>query len=105
MKKTISLICAIWAVTLLFSSLPLVQAGTTQTHPATYPLGDVDGDKMVTAKDTLLVLQHTVGKVKLTEKQKQAAEVTGDGMLNAQDALKILKYSVEKSLNSLWKKW
>ena len=69
----------------------------TPSEPMVYTLGDVDGDKKVSAKDALLVLKHTVGKATLTENQFHAAEVSGDGEINAKDALEILKYTVSKT--------
>ena len=58
--------------------------------------GDVDGNGKVEAADALLALQATVGNVKLTEKQKDAADVNDDGKVNSADALKILQQAVDK---------
>ncbi len=48
----------------------------------------------VTAYDTSLVLQAIVGKLELTEEQRQAADVNGDGAITSMDAVYILQKSV-----------
>ncbi len=68
----------------------------TPTNTDVYTLGDVNEDEKIDAKDALQVLKYAVGKIKLTDKQKQAAEVTGDDFFDAKDALAILKYAVNK---------
>ncbi len=72
------------------------QPVVTPTDPQVYTLGDVNEDEKVNSKDALEVLKYAVGKTKLTDEQKQAAEVTGDGLIDAKDALNILKYAVNK---------
>ncbi len=59
-------------------------------------LGDVDFDGNVTSSDALKVLQHSVGKVDFTPKQKKVANVTGGDKITSLDALNILQYSVGK---------
>ena len=60
------------------------------------PLGDLNGDTQVNAKDALEVLKAAVGKTRLTDSQKNAADVNKDGNINAKDALEILKKAVGK---------
>lgn len=59
-------------------------------------LGDVNADGDITAKDALLVLQHTVGKITLSPAAKIAAQVDKSTEINAKDALEILKFTVGK---------
>lgn len=63
-------------------------------HP--YILGDVSGDKRITAVDALITLQHAVGKLTLTGNQLLAANVDGNEKVDATDALLILQKTVMK---------
>lgn len=58
--------------------------------------GDVDVNGAVNAKDALLVLRHTVGKIKLTEAALESADFSQSGKIDAVVALNILKFSVGK---------
>ena len=58
--------------------------------------GDVDGDGKVTSTDARLSLQAPVGKVELTEEQKEVADVDGDGKVTTTDARIILQEAVGK---------
>lgn len=58
--------------------------------------GDVNKDEAVDAKDALMVLKVTVGKIVFTQEQALAAEVDGKDGINAKDALEILKKTVGK---------
>ncbi len=59
-------------------------------------LGDVNNDIKIDAKDALLVLRISVGKIAPTEGQTSSADVNKDEDINAKDALEILKYAVGK---------
>ncbi len=61
-----------------------------------YTEGDINSDQKVDAKDALKVLQYSVGKATLTEKEKYAADVDNNIKFNAKDALMMLQYSVGK---------
>ncbi len=65
-------------------------------EPEKIPYGDVNGDEKIDAKDALMVLKASVGKIALTEEEALVAEVDGKEGINAGDALQILKYSVQK---------
>ncbi|MBR4867999.1 MAG: hypothetical protein IKU10_02485, partial [Clostridia bacterium] len=58
--------------------------------------GDVDGDGIIAAADSLEVLKAVVGNVTLTEEQTIAADVDGDNRISSTDALYILKKAVGK---------
>ncbi len=58
--------------------------------------GDVDGDRVVNAKDALAALKYAVSKQKFTPTQVVLANVNGDEIINAKDALDMLKYAVSK---------
>lgn len=60
----------------------------------TSKLGDVNKDGKINSSDALLVLQHSVGSIRLGNEQKTLADVNKDGKINSTDALKILQYSV-----------
>lgn len=64
--------------------------------PTDVPLGDLNGDDKVDAKDALNVLKISVNKLNPTDEQKIAADVNKDNAINAKDALEILKKSVGK---------
>lgn len=57
-------------------------------------LGDVNFDEKINSFDALLVLQHAVGLIALTDDACLLADVTKDGFVNSNDALKILQLSV-----------
>ncbi len=57
-------------------------------------LGDVSMNGEVKPYDASLVLQHAVGSVVLTDKQKGVADVSGNGIISSYDASLILQYSV-----------
>lgn len=60
-------------------------------------MGDPNDDKVIDAKDALVVLRITVGKIlDATDAQKTACDVDGDGVVGAKDALEILKHVVKK---------
>lgn len=58
--------------------------------------GDVNEDGKVTATDARLALQAAVGKIQLTDKQREAADIDKDGDVDVSDARKILQKSVGK---------
>ncbi len=58
------------------------------------PLGDLNNDQAVDAKDALMVLKIAVEKEIPYAAQKVAGDVTKDGNINAKDALEILKKAV-----------
>ncbi|MBP9989386.1 MAG: leucine-rich repeat protein, partial [Ruminococcus sp.] len=58
--------------------------------------GDVNSDGKINSSDALLVLQHTVKNITLTETQQKLADVNKDTFVNSNDALWILEYAVGK---------
>lgn len=60
-----------------------------------YTLGDVDNNGKIDSADALLVLQHAVDQITLTETQQLAANVVKDANIDSADALKILQYAVD----------
>ena len=66
------------------------------TNTDAIPLGDINGDTKIDAKDALILLKISVGKIHPTEEEKTAADVNKDGDINAKDALEMLKYAVGK---------
>lgn len=56
-----------------------------------YKLGDVNGDKFITAVDARFVLQNVAGLKDFTPTQKAAGDVNGDGRITAVDARIILR--------------
>lgn len=58
--------------------------------------GDVNADGKVDAKDSQKILNASVGKEKLTDKQKRAADINFDGKVDAKDSQEILKKAVGK---------
>ena len=54
-------------------------------------LGDVNGDGEITVKDVILVLQHSIDKVKLTDTQIEYADIDGSGSVDVIDAILIQK--------------
>ncbi len=56
------------------------------------PLGDVDGDGLVSTTDANWIAQYTVGTRTLTPEQLIRADVNGDGKVNIVDSLIISQY-------------
>ncbi len=61
-----------------------------------YLEGDVNADKKIDAIDALKILQFSVGKVELTEREQIAGDVDFNQEHNAKDALMMLQFSVGK---------
>ena len=59
-------------------------------------LGDLNSDGVINAKDALVVLKISVGKLTPTWAEKILGDVNKDAAINAKDALEILKYTVGK---------
>ena len=74
-----------------------VSAGPAATFQVDqkYTLGDVDNNGKIDSADALLVLQHAVDQITLTETQQLAANVVKDANIDSADALKILQYAVD----------
>ncbi|MBC8458349.1 MAG: hypothetical protein H8D67_10175 [Deltaproteobacteria bacterium] len=64
------------------------------TGVAPLKVGDLSGDRKITAYDASLVLQAVVGHTSLPEGQRRTADVTGGGNVNALDVALILQYAV-----------
>lgn len=60
-------------------------------------VGDVNGDGKVNGKDVSKLAQSLVGKVTLTDVQKEAAEVLEDGAVNGKDVSKLARSLVGKA--------
>ena len=59
-------------------------------------LGNLDGDRAITAVDALMALQAAAGKIKLDTTRTFAADVNGDNAVTASDALQILQNATNK---------
>ena len=58
-------------------------------------LGDVNGDGIVDARDSLRMLKYSVGNYELKDEFFLAADLNKDGIIDARDSLRVLKYAVE----------
>lgn len=59
-------------------------------------LGDINNDYSVNSADALMILQHVVGKITLTQEQISRADVNKVDGVNSTDALTILQFVVGK---------
>lgn len=57
-------------------------------------LGDINGDGIVDARDSLRILKYSVGTYELKDEYAIAADLNKDGAKDSRDSLRILKYSV-----------
>lgn len=64
---------------------------TREKAPQTLQQGDVDGDKLLTVVDALLILRHNAGTDKLTSEQLKRADMDSNGTADVVDALTILR--------------
>lgn len=69
---------------------------TLDVDQSFYTCGDVNDDGRVSSVDALLTLKAAVGKIQLSQKQKNAADVDSDNDITVIDALKILCFAVKK---------
>ena len=76
--------------------VPAFKFNPKSTIPETEKFGDINGDTLINSLDALLILQHTVKRITLTEKQQKLADVNKDTLVNSNDALWILEYAVGK---------
>lgn len=58
-------------------------------------LGDVSGDGIVDARDSLRILKYSVRSYDLRNEFAKAADLNKDGIIDSRDSLRILKYSVQ----------
>ena len=61
--------------------------------------GDADGDKKVSAKDSLVILRYTINIVKFTDEQLAAADVDQDGKVSAKDSMAIQRFTINAGKN------
>lgn len=59
-------------------------------------LGDLNCDGTINSTDALMVLQYSVGLIKLDDRLKKVGNVNHDNAVNSMDALKILEFSIGK---------
>ncbi len=90
MKKWISLLLVVCL------ALTVTVMGAGAEPIVSVQIGDVDGDKSITAADALGVLKHVVGKSRLDSEHINAGDVTADQLVSSADALDILKLVVGK---------
>ncbi len=57
-------------------------------------MGDVSGDGIIDARDSLRILKYAVGTYDIKDEFAQSADINGDGIVDARDSLRILKYAV-----------
>lgn len=58
-------------------------------------MGDVSGDGIVDARDSLRILKYSVSSYVLENEFAKAADLNKDGIIDARDSLRVLKYSVQ----------
>ncbi len=62
--------------------------------------GDVNADGVINSADALLILRNTVGLVKFSEDEINAANINKDGTINSLDALIVLQ--ITTGISSIW---
>ena len=67
---------------------------TDTSTTSKYRKGDVNRDRYITAKDSLLASRHAVGLIKLDEEQFALGDIDGDGRVTNKDALYILRFTI-----------
>lgn len=57
-------------------------------------IGDINGDGIIDARDSLRILKYSVGTYEINGDSKITADINNDNLIDARDSLRILKYSV-----------
>ena len=57
-------------------------------------MGDINGDGVIDARDSLRILKYSVGTYKIDNEFAKAADINKDGIIDARDSLRVLKKSV-----------
>ena len=70
-----------------------VKALGTTTVLTDVLLGDVNGDKNINYKDSILILRSSAKTYMLTNTQATAADVNKDGVVNYKDSILVLRYA------------
>ena len=77
----------------------LLGTGTViTTNTGTYTvakLGDVSGDGIIDARDSLRILKYTVDTYTIENEYLKASDLNQDNVIDARDSLRILKYTVD----------
>ena len=87
-KRLFSLIAWLLALTIITSLAPISAKADVVV------IGEVDGDGVVTAADSLYILRYSVGLEHFTDSQMLASDIDGNGQVDAGDALVALRASV-----------
>lgn len=74
------------------NDLYLTTSGGSTTVSDTV-IGDVNGDKEINYKDSILILRDNAKTYSLTESQKNVADVNKDGSVNYKDSIMILRFA------------
>ncbi len=74
------------------NDLYLTTSGGSTTVSDTV-MGDVNGDKEINYKDSILILRDNAKTYSLTESQKNVADVNKDGSVNYKDSIMILRFA------------
>ena len=61
---------------------------------AVVKMGDINGDGVIDARDSLRILKYSVGTYKIDNEFAKAADINKDGIIDARDSLRVLKKSV-----------
>ena len=91
MNKTI---CKVLSLMVLAVMLVTAAMGVLPVTAQSVAYGYVNDDDRIDASDALMVLQHSVSIITLSEDKFLCADVSGDNKIDATDALLILQYSV-----------
>lgn len=89
MKKSILSIVSLLVASAIFMPCTFISASAAE-----FTSGDVDGDGMLSASDSLAILRYSVWLENFTDAQKRAADINGDGKIDSLDALFTLRSSV-----------
>ena len=90
-----------YIATVMFYGESYTNIKTEDIPKRLYDLADVNSDRKITAKDSMLIQRYVINLVQFSDIQLEAADVNRDGKVTNKDALSILRFTVGYKVEGL----